>query len=87
MFLDHIYYFRYTTHKRDFFQIYFGDPKNVELLRGIYAIRPSEGQDFLHRIVDNAVTMQRIHRIVYRFRHPLTYFPIELERTFVKTRI
>lgn len=28
-----------------------------------------------------------VRRIVYRFRHPVTYFPIELERTFVRTRI
>jgi len=35
--------------------MYFEHPKDVELLRGIYAIRPGEGQDFLHKIVDNAV--------------------------------
>lgn len=39
------------------------------------AIRPGEGQDdFPRRIVDNAVTMQCIRRIAYRFRHPVTYF-------------
>jgi len=51
------------------------------------AIRPGEGQDFLlWRIVDNAVTMQRVCRIAYRFRHPVTYFPIELEEALVRTR-
>lgn len=48
------------------------------------AILPYEGQDFLRRIVDNAVTMQRVCRIAYRFRYSLTYFPIELEEAFVK---
>lgn len=39
---------------------------------------PGKDQDFFRRIVDNAVTMQRV-RIAYRFRHPVTYFPIEPE--------
>lgn len=61
--------------------------KCVLLFRPKYvcrAIRSEEGQDFLRRIVDNAVTMRRARRIVYRFRHPVTYFPIELERNFRK---